>query len=74
MINETMSDYATKKDVEDIVNKAVDDLSEVIANFANQVDQRFTTLEARVDSLEAKFNRLLNTVDAFVKRVSTNKR
>lgn len=68
-----MSDYVTKKDVEEIVGKAVgkavEDLSEVIANFANQVDQRFVALETRVDKLDAKFDRLLNTVDAFVKRL-----
>lgn len=45
-----MSTQVTKKDVETIVGKAVDkavtDLSEIIATFAQQVDARFNKVEA----------------------------
>ncbi len=68
-----MADYATKKDVEEIVgrvvNKAVDDLTDVIAQFSSRVDERFNRLEARVDKLEENFERLNNTLDAFLKRL-----
>jgi hypothetical protein len=68
-----MADYATKKDVEEIVDrvvsKAVDDLTDVIAQFASRVDERFNHLEARVDKLEEHFERLNNTLDAFLKRL-----
>lgn len=53
-----MADYATKQDVEEIVGKAVDDLTDVIAQFASHVDERFNHLESRVDKLEESFERL----------------
>ena len=49
-----MSGYATKKEVQEIVDKAVTDLSEIISGFAHQVDARFTRLETRVDNFEFK--------------------
>ncbi len=64
-----MADYVTKKDVEEIVGKAVDDLTDVIAQFASHVDERFNHLEARADKLEENFERLNNTLDAFLKRL-----
>ena len=63
------TNFATKKDVEIIVQKAVDDLSDVIAQFAFQVDTRFTSLEKSNDRMEANINSLTNTIDAFVKRL-----
>ena len=64
-----MADYATKKDIEEIVNKAVDDLTNIIQDFATAVDERFTKVEARLDRLEASHERLFNTLDAFLKRL-----
>lgn len=82
-----MTDYVTKKDVEDIVDKAVNravtELSEVIASFATDVDKRFTevdmrlmkiehrldTVEARLDSHEKKFDTLLNSIDRLIDRI-----
>lgn len=69
--------YVTRDDVEeivtktvgDIVDKAVADLSEIIANFAQQVDDRFTNVEHRLDSLEAKYDHLVTTLDAFMARL-----
>jgi predicted nuclease with TOPRIM domain len=45
------------------------DLSEVIGQFAERVDERFNHLEARVDRLEEQFERLQNTLDRFLKRL-----
>jgi septation ring formation regulator EzrA len=68
-----MSNYATKEDVQEIVDKSirstVDQLSEVIDSFAQRVDERFSRLEARVDKIEKNLERLTATLDAFMKRL-----
>lgn len=68
-----MSDYATKQEVQEIVDKAVDrvvtDLSEIIANFAQQVDTRFNKVEKEISELRESHHRLLNTIDGFVGRI-----
>jgi len=64
-----MSDYATKKDVQEIVKGSVDDLSEIIATFASQIDERFNKLEARMDEFDKKLDKLMNTIDGFIKRL-----
>lgn len=79
----THNDPATKSDIGHLdqkidalsnsidkkIEKAVDDLTDVIAQFASRVDERFNRLEARVDKLEENFERLNNTLDAFLKRL-----
>lgn len=89
-----MADYATKQDVEQIVEKAVgkavEDLSAIIGDFAAQVDTRFNKVEADISEmkidisemrsdidevktdisrLDEKYDRLLNTMDSFIKRI-----
>jgi len=64
-----MAEYATKQEVQEIVDKAVTDLSEIIANFAQQVDTRFNSIEAKQQELDKKFDRLLGTIDSFVGRI-----
>lgn len=86
-----MNDTAiTKKDLDSAIAGAVESISEVIGNFANQVDKRFNQVDARFNQVDARFagienelaemkqdivdlkashDRLLNTVDAFVKRL-----
>ena len=54
--------YATKEDVKGIVDKAVENLSFVIQEFAKQVDERFNNIEDSID-------RLTKTIDGFVKRL-----
>lgn len=49
-----MAEYATKQEVQEIVDKAVTDLSEIIANFAQQVDNRFNSVEAKQQELDKK--------------------
>ena len=67
-----MAEYATKQDVQQIVDRAVDkavtDLSEIIANFAQQVDTRFNEVEKEIAELKDSHQRLLNTIDGFVGR------
>lgn len=68
-----MAEHATKQDVQEIVDRAIDkavtDLSEIIANFAQQVDGRFNAVEAKQLELDRKFDRLLSTIDSFVGRI-----
>lgn len=71
-----MSAYATKQEVQEIVDKAVTDLSEIISTFAQQVDIRFNRLETKVEKIEKELSdlreshlRLLNTIDGFVARI-----
>lgn len=78
-----MSQYATKKDVQEIVDKAVTDLAAVMSGFADSVDKRFdavdirfSRIEARLDAHEeefrkmnAKYDHLINTIDSFIARI-----
>lgn len=78
-----MPTYATKDDVQVVVNKAVDDLSQVIQSFAQNVDERFNKVEediarldTRLDRLETdvaglnqKYDHLITTLDSFLKRL-----
>jgi septal ring factor EnvC (AmiA/AmiB activator) len=64
-----MADYATKNEVQEIVNKAVDDLSEIIQSFAHNVDVRFNKVEADIAELNAKYDHLITTLDTFLKRL-----
>lgn len=61
------TDYATKKDVQEIVDKAVgkavEDLGEVIATFATQVDKRFTGVEGRLTKLESDIDEVKERLD-----------
>ncbi len=64
-----MADYATKDDVQVIVNKAVDDLSQVIQAFAQNVDERFDKVESDIAELNKKYDQLVSTLDKFLKRL-----
>ena len=64
-----MSAYATKQEVQEIVDKAVTDLSEIISTFAQQVDTRFNKVEKELAELRESHQRLLNTIDGFVGRI-----
>lgn len=64
-----MSAYATKQEVQEIVDKAVTDLSEIISTFAQQVDTRFNKVEKELVELRESHQRLLNTIDGFVGRI-----
>lgn len=67
------TDYITRSDLKEfgdgLSRRIVDDLSEVIAQFSERVDDRFNRLETRVDKLEQQFERLQNTLDRFLKRL-----
>jgi len=64
-----MGTYATKQEVQEIVDKAVTDLSEIISTFAQQVDTRFSKVEKELSELRESHQRLLSTIDGFVGRI-----
>lgn len=64
-----MSNYATKTDVSKIVDKAVDDISTLIKSLIDQTDQRFNTIETQLGAIETSHQKLINTIDGFVKRI-----
>lgn len=66
-----MAEYATKDEVREIVSQAVEDLSQVIANFAQQVDGRFNKVEAEIVELKESHHKLLNTIDGFISRIDS---
>lgn len=53
-----MSDYATKKDVQDIVNKAFGELAELIGEFATNVDQKFQEVDQRFEQVDQNLDTL----------------
>jgi phage shock protein A len=60
-----------EKSIDQKIVKAVSDLSDVIANFAQQVDNRFNRVEERLDKLEVSHEKLISTIDGFVTRNDT---
>jgi len=82
-----MSDYATKQDVQEIVNKAVEDLSDVMKSFMVQVDERFNKVESgifllqsdmqelKTEQLESRrlINKLIDTLDGYAGAITDNK-
>ncbi|MEX2006790.1 MAG: hypothetical protein WD877_01265 [Candidatus Saccharimonadales bacterium] len=64
-----MAEFATKKDVQQIVDRAVDDLSVVIQDFSQRVDDRFNKIEAGIAELNNKYDWLVKTLDKFLRRL-----
>ncbi len=51
------------------IDKAVDDLTDVIKVFMHHVDERFNKLKARMDEFDLKLDKLTSTIDGFVARI-----
>ncbi len=64
-----MADVATKDDVQKIVDKAVTDISDVMANFAQNVHNEFQDVRTDTADIRQSIDRLTNTIDGFVKRL-----
>lgn len=64
-----MTGDATKDGLQVIVDKAVDDLSEIIQSFAQNVDERFSNVETGIAELNKKYDHLISTLDTFLKRL-----
>lgn len=64
-----MAEYATKNEVQEIVNKAVTDLSEIIGSLAQSMHNEVAELKTANQELKDTLNRLMNTIDGFVGRI-----
>ena len=71
-----MNDFATKKDIgrlekkiDIVVNKAVEDLSEVIDQLAQNMHKELVTIKKDIADIKVSIDRLINTIDGFVKRL-----
>ena len=67
-----MKDYATKDDVQEIVNKAVGDLSEIITSLATNMDERFQQVDERFQQVDERFQQVderFNQVDERFDRI-----
>ena len=71
-----MVGQATKEDLRQLeesidkkIDRAVADLSEIIATFAQNVDDRFGKLEDRMERIERNMDRLTDTLHHFIKRL-----
>lgn len=65
---------ATKKDLEGIVIKVVEELSEVINSLAQNMHSEIMRIDQKLDqkSSQNSIDRLTNTIDGFIKRLDEN--
>lgn len=64
-----MTEYATKKDVQEIVHKAVDELSEIIGNLAQSMHNELAAVREENSQMRQNMNKLMNTIDGFISRI-----
>ncbi len=72
----TMNDYVTQKQLEKALSKQTDDISGVMRDLMESFDSRFTKIEDDISEIKTEIidlkeshNRLLSTIDGFVKRL-----
>jgi archaellum component FlaC len=54
-------DTATRKDIDEVID--------IVRDFMQQVDLRFTHIENEIVELKKSHNHLINTVDGFIARI-----
>ena len=59
------NDYATKDDVKEIVGKAVEDLSNIIADLAQSMHEEIVELKKDNQEIKQTLNKLLSTMDSY---------
>lgn len=59
----------TKSMLDSALKDAVTDIASIIGDFSGRVDERFNKVEADMADLNSKYDHLLNTLDAFLKRL-----
>ena len=52
-----------------MLDDAVTDIAYIISDFSNRVDERFNKIEEDIAQLNKKYDHLINTLDAFLKRL-----
>jgi hypothetical protein len=64
-----MSEYITKKHLNDSLNKQTDELIGVLQSFIVNVNYEFLKINNRLDELDDKYDHLVNTLDTFISRI-----
>jgi len=64
-----MPEYVTKDELKSATRAQTDEIVSVIQSFAQQMDDRFNKIETRLDSLDQKYDHLINTIDGFLSRI-----
>lgn len=69
-----MADYATRQDVQEIVdvaiNKLTSEISDMLALLVQHMDERFEKLEIRMDRIEASHEKHLITTARHTQQIS----
>ena len=64
-----MSEYVTKKQLNDSLNKQTDEIIGVLQSFIVNVNSEFQKVNDRLDKLDDKYDLLVNTLDTFISRI-----
>lgn len=56
-----MSDTATRKDIDEVID--------IMKDFMGQVSSQFAEVNRRLDGLDQKYDHLLNVIDGFIARI-----
>ena len=64
-----MDENATKDELKLAMREQTDEIVGVIQTFVQQMDDRFNKIEARLDTLDQKYDHLINTIDGFLSRI-----
>ena len=59
--NINMNENATRKDIDEVID--------IVKDFMGQVSIQFTEVNKRLDSLDQKYDHLINTIDGFLSRI-----
>lgn len=64
-----MSDYVTQKQLDAALAKQTTQIADIMQGFMTQVSNEFTKVNKRLDELDEKYDRLVNTIDGFIGRI-----
>jgi len=70
-----MSETATRKDIDDVIDILKDFMGQVSSQFTEvnhrfaAIDNQFAEVNRRLDLLDEKYDHLLNTIDGFIARI-----
>jgi len=65
----TMSDNVTRDELKGALKEQTDEIISVLQTFVQHMDERFNKIETQLDSLDQKYDHLINTIDGFISRI-----
>jgi phage shock protein A len=68
-ITQHQLEVALKKNNQELARSIVDEISETMNVIMDRIDERFNKVEKDIIDLKESHDRLLNTIDGFVKRL-----